>query len=712
MFDISYQKKYHQIKNESYDEVIINENPIKIEKESKKYIIIERKNFILKDKKDFIKRIIYIKKEIIRIIYIKKELIGFILFFISYFYYYLSLEPCLKGEASCSLLYNWQLTKVYQELKSCCLIAFMLELTIYKFLSKLHLIHFFLAFILFYIYSHGIVFEDHGFYNFFYFFIITIIIIIFIIPFNILFYIFNKKSKIGIFIYILSLIIIIYFAYSFIYIKGLNCDDWGKGLNETFIINNNSKYACEIQIPKKCSYKLFQSFQDYSKILGKNCTKLMKKQSIENLIKNSKSPFITNKTKRFGYPLSNKDPCCIKEKSRNILQENFLNNLVDMDNKQILDKYFKNKFPEVLVDFTDNNKGKIEIDVHHDKKLSQERKLLEKNSEPLSNNVLIIYIDSVSRQNSIRELKKTLKFFEKFMPYEGGKNEKYPNEKYHSFQFFKYHAFKGYTCVNYPFLFYGQKREVKNKSLITKYFKKNGFITSLAHDLCFRDTTNCYHEFNLDEVFDHEFILCDPHKEHFNTNSIRCLYGKLDIEHLLNYSEQFWRKYPENRKFSLIVSNYGHEGTLKVIKYIDKYISNFLMNLFNDNLLKNSIVFLISDHGVEMTSIYYIDKFYQIEGKLPMLYILVSDKKNSSYDMQYKYIHENQQNFITAFDFYNTLGNIIFGNKYKYIKNNTSTKETCKSPYGESLFNKINNNKIRYPKNFNKISEMSLIACK
>ena len=297
------------------------------------------------------------------------------------------------------------------------------------------------------------------------------------------------------------------------------------------------------------------------------------------------------------------------------------------------------------------------------------------------------------------------------MPYKGGFNEKYPNEKYHSFQFFKYHAFKGFTSINYPLLFYGQKRDVEKKKLITKYLKNNGFITSIAHDLCWRDNTRCDHEFILDEVFDHEFHLCDPNEENFDTNYIRCLYGKLDIEHLLNYSDQFWRKYTENRKFSLIVSNFAHEGTLQVVKYVDHFISSFLINLFNDNLLRNTTVILVSDHGATLPSLYYVYSFYRIEGKLPMLYILVSDKKNVSYEQQYKYIYENQQNLITAFDFYNTLSNIIFGDKYKYIKSKTPVMDTCKSPYGESLFNKINNNKDRHPKIFNKISNMSLNVC-
>ena len=537
---------------------------------------------------------------------------------------------------------------------------------------------------------------------------------ILIIPFNLLFYIIKKKkSFIYSFIYTFSIIFIIYYFYVFIYFKRFNCDDWGKGLNETSIINNKSIYGCQIKFPKKCSYKLFQFFQDYTKITRKNCTKIIKRKSREILVEKTISPFLTNETLRFGYPLSNKDPDCIKEISRHTLKNNFLNNLVDMDNKRILDKFFNNSIPEVLVNFISNVQGKMEIDVHFDKKLSNERKLLEKNSNPLSNNVLVIFIDSLSRKNSIRELKKTLEFFETFMAYEGGFNKKYPNERYHSFQFFKYHAFEGFTSINYPLLFYGQNRKVKKKNMINLYFRKNGYITSLAHDFCSRDNSiRSNHLFKLDEVFDHEFILCDPNQEHVNLRRIRCLYGKNDIEHLLNYSEQFWRKYAENRKFSLIVSNYGHEGTLKVVKYADKFISKFLWNLFNDNLLKSTTVFLVSDHGTVMPSIYFIDKFYRLEIRLPMLYIFVNDKKNSSYEQQYEHVHKNQQNFITAFDIYNTLCNIIFGNKYNYIKNKSEKKDRCKSPFGESLFNNIKNNKDRHPKYYSKISKMYLNACK
>ena len=38
------------------------------------------------------------------------------------------------------------------------------------------------------------------------------------------------------------------------------------------------------------------------------------------------------------------------------------------------------------------------------------------------------YLDSLSRVNALRQLKKTTKFFEQFMPYKGGFHKKYSSE--------------------------------------------------------------------------------------------------------------------------------------------------------------------------------------------------------------------------------------------------------------------------------------------
>jgi len=362
--------------------------------------------------------------------------------------------------------------------------------------------------------------------------------------------------------------------------------------------------------------------------------------------------------------------------------------LIDIDNKTI-NNILKENNPEIVVDFSSNPLGEMNIKLNYNEFLSKERKKLEINSNPYSNNILILYFDSVSRVTSINQLKKTLKFIEQFMPYKGNFNNKYSSENFHSFQFLKYHSFEGYTANNYLKIFYGENSG-KHVVRITKYLKENGYITALASDFCYRDNTRTFHQMKKDEVYDHQMTICDPNESHWNNMIKRCLYGKINSEHLFEYGNQFWRNYKHNRKFLTIISNDGHEGSLIEIKYTDEIIFKFLNDLFNENLLKDSSILLISDHGESLPSLYYLYDFYQIEYYLPMLYIIINDRKDLSYKEQYENIYKNQQTLITAYDIYNTIGHIIYGDKYKLIKNKTKLKNTAKSPFGKSLFSEIN----------------------
>ena len=376
--------------------------------------------------------------------------------------------------------------------------------------------------------------------------------------------------------------------------------------------------------------------------------------------------------------------------------------------EQINNKSFINKRPEIIVDFFKNPYGEMIINLNYNNTLSEERKKKEIFSNPYSKNIMILYIDSVSRANSLRNLKNTLNFFEKFISFKGGFHHLFPSETFHSFQFFKYHSFLLHTRANFPRLFYGNQREAKSFVLITKYFKENGYVTSYSGDICQRDNTRTLHNLTLEESYDHQMLLCDPNKPHFNLNIIKCLYGKTNSEFLYEYSNQFWHKYKNNRKFLVIVTNDGHEGSLESLKYVDDVIFNFLNNLFNENLLKDSSIFLLSDHGVGMPSFYYFFNFYKFEEHLPMLYLIINDRKNFSYSQQYKNLYENQQSFITAFDIYNTLGHLLFGDDYIFIKNKTEYHDTPKSEKGQSLFNKIEQ-KFRNPLMFDNMTNLICI---
>ena len=584
---------------------------------------------------------------------------------------------------------NWMIKKIMELVISCLILSILLILIIFNKITKLHLIHIIIVFRIFYNYSNGYEFHNHGFFNFVgFFFLLTLILsVTFLLRGLISLFYKNYYCFLLIILFVLTLI------YLFLSFDLINCDDWAKGLNNTYIYNDLNKYGCQINFPKKCPYKILKYFQDNTKIRGINCSN-QKKNSKNLLLKLSKSQ-ISHKTKRIAYPLTNKDPICFLDDIDDIIiSKYFLSNLIDIDNNTQ-----NNSFePEIIIDFSQNPYGEMKINVNYNGTLSKQRKKLEQNSVPYSNNIMVIYLDSVSRANSIRQLKKTMNFIEKFISYKGGYHPKFSESNYHSFQFFKYHSFIYHTTGNYPRLIYGEMYG-KNKIRITKYLKENGFITSYASDYCNRDNTRTFHNLTISEVDDHQLLFCDPNKDNMNKNTIKCLYGRIHIEHLFEYINQFWRKYKYNRKFSLIASNEPHEGTMESLKYLDNIIFKYLNSLFNDNLFKESSIFLLSDHGVGMPSIYYFSNFYHYEEQLPMLYMIINDRKNISYKEQYFNIYENQQTFITAFDIYNTFIHLLYGNNYTSIKYKTPVDYGPKSPFGNSLFTKIDK-KNRTTKNY------------
>ena len=332
----------------------------------------------------------------------------------------------------------------------------------------------------------------------------------------------------------------------------MNCNDWPKGLNNTFIENDINIHGCNIKFPKVCPYKIGKYIFDLTKWRHIECYK-NKEDTKKKLLEFSKKAFINENTKKVGFPLVNKYPDLLLNfmEHNNTLLKYIQKNLVDMNNENLVKKIYKENRPEIIVDFTNNPSGEIIINLNFNKTLSKERKLLEKNSLPYAKNIIILYIDSISRAYSIRQLKKTLKFFENFISYKGGHNKKYPSQNFHSFQFFKYHSFKGYTFENYPRLFYGDKAG-KDIIRITKYFKDNGYVTSYSNDICLREMSITRHNMKFDEIGDHELIICDPNRKHSNALVKRCLYNKMTTAHLYEYGNQFWRKYNLNRKLLII----------------------------------------------------------------------------------------------------------------------------------------------------------------
>ena len=665
--------------------LILPENIEEIfENEEEKYIIKLSDNF----KKKSIFNIIF-KKYIFNFIVILYLIIGRIL-------YIRSLKGCNKSEFEC--LHNLKLIK--DGINNC------LNSTVY-FIVVLFLLHmkmcsFFILIILIIIYieliirDHGDNFLNHGKLNLFALFSLTFIGEILILLIVLYKYLFKKKKfflifLISLFFLIESIIIVIKNKDDFY------CKDWDKSLNNTYINNDPSLYLCKINIPKnKCLISIIGPLFDFSKILNIKCGKRSIKEKII-LINNSN---LKNKTdvKRIGYPITigkkeeiNGKPTLYSE----TLYEFVLNNLVDMDDKEQLNTLDENQKPEVTVDFSNSSYGKLEININHKDKLSRERKLLEKED---SSNVLFLFMDNLSRVHFYRQYKKTKEFLKKFLTFEGYSNEIDKEQKYHGFEFLKYQKFDGATLQNALPMFSGVYYNYKNTMInIVKDFKKNGYITCNVQDTCHKELMSILplRKYTYIE-FDHEYAAanCEPNVYKpgyglFNgDNSVfrKCLYGNESFDYALDYGKKFWTIYKSNKRFLRIVCTYSHEYSYEKAKYTDNSLYDFLKELFETNLLKNTKIFIAADHGFFLMGIYKVmnSKDFPIETNLPLFILIVPDKKNITYEQQYSEILKNQQNLITPFDIYYTLRYIIYDKNYKKPPLNGNKND------GEDLFKYIN----------------------
>ena len=346
--------------------------------------------------------------ELIKSIFYQLIKFSFILFNICYYLYYLSLERCMKGMTICCKNNKWIQLKLIEAICSAFILSFLIELMIFGKISKLHLIHVIFMFLIFYIYSHGMEFYDHGLFNILGYFSIVFFIILFLIPFNILIYLKKSNNK-YLSVYIILLII---GSFSFFNISLLKCHNWSKGLNNSFIENNNNKYSCNIKFPKYCPFQIGKYFLDITKLTNFQCGL---KDTKKNIIKFSKNNKINKDTKFIGFPITNKNPICFDNPlNSNPLKKFVRRNLININNQELSSILNNYNLPEIILDFSKNKFGEMIINLNYNKSLSEERKKMEKNSNPYSNNILILYIDSVSRNTALRQLKKTTSFFYSF----------------------------------------------------------------------------------------------------------------------------------------------------------------------------------------------------------------------------------------------------------------------------------------------------------
>jgi hypothetical protein len=592
--------------------------------------------------------------------------------------YIVTLIGCPDTQAEC--LKNFDQTKIkYYAMSliiSAALYTFTYNLVLYR---RIHYIFALgqtsLLWFLCYVYDTGTDLKSHGQYN--RTFLFAIMVICFVVQ-NFLYAVYllaMKKPVVGV-----TILVVLTLGSGLIIHHKLvtSCNMWALGLKEEVAIDNTLP-GCKIKHPRYCWMNFLDNLADVSGWLGENCEQI-RMDNKKQLVQWTKIP----NAQVIGFPRTEKWKF-YPDSTLDQFQFKVLYSTIDMENKY-LDEKVKNK-TEITVDF---NKQPPEVDL----RIAVDEQLITKREQvynsfkdkTISKNVVFIFIDSLSRDNFRRKLKKTKAWLEKY----------YNNKKSEAevFQFMKYHGVASWTLINMiPTMFGVEVGHIGRPNHFLKYYKERGFITGQGLNYCGRELMDLepgnHERFNF-EAFDHEVnpLFCDPNfcvpghpfaiLNGPYSMKRRCLYGKDTHSYVFDYGKKFWKAYNDQPKMLRIAFQDAHEGTGEVVKYLDDKLVDFLEMIESEGSLKETTIIIQADHGVNMPGLYtFFDSGdFWIEKTLPSLFLITPRNVADTYGSTLK---DKEQVMLSPYDVHNTLLHLSGAPRISYNK------------IGESFFNPITN---------------------
>ena len=564
------------------------------------------------------------------------------LMIISFYIYKKSLKGCNLEENQCLEAQN--IKKFYKygyKVLLCSFIIGYIFLLIFKNLISFHIQIPFIAVYIFYFYNYqGADLHNHGLYNSIFLCIFTFFsFIIYFYIYIVLKQLFTKQ--IHLFLFSISIVLTPVTLLYYLLIK-IECDNFYTGLGNLKISQNVSENFCYFPKPKFCTIKLFDNWFDLSKI-----TYLIKKgippvpyfssqfYNSENYCRNkdnSKKVFYEhvgkkkNNMEKYSFDFAYPDTTLFNfQNDARVGKFHYkvFNRIYDYNKRKNpryrLKKHKKQANPEVVVHFNnETDEGYITMNFRKNNSLIFHRRKEAQKYKVRYDNILFIFIDAVSRNHFKRKFPLTSKLISRYLP---NKNINNKNIKIDSYQFLKYNNFRPSTQVNIIPMFYGDSMKSQKGTSLIKYFKEKGYITGGSENICHKELFLLENENNKDvvfESFDHEnyAMFCDPNYNPPNNRVSlfkglfsmmrRCLYNKDTFEYVFEFGYKFLENYKNERKFLRLGFIDGHEGTLEVIKYLDKHLYRFLDFYIKHYFTDSTAIFIASDHGENMLSVHHI----------------------------------------------------------------------------------------------------------
>ena len=618
--------------------------------------------------------------------------------------YALSLKGCNLPQAQCLVKYNGNTIYLLFVMISLSSLSYVTSIMLVqkKIIKWYHLAATSLAYFSLFFVNFGADLSKHGILNIFAFIILDIF---FFIVYSIVgcFYNIIKKKR-----YILLIIIISTVLLISLWIFPNSCRSFYKGLGGKVIDNDPEFNGCEFPTPKFCLLSRLDNLIDYSKLTLLSCSKHNKNE--KNIFHKYLNKNLENAT-RFAYPSTTEYDLQNQVSLLRFSQE-MLDGIINLDEEN------PKQHHEITLEFNEKKEGTIHINIKRNDTLVKERQKIRKslNKQLRYKNILMVYIDAISRQHFLRKLKETKRFIEQYL-YDSSKEN---IKERVSFQFFKYHAFAGWTHISVAPMFYGEAMTNGNGTNLIKYYQNYGYITGMSENLCSKEVFDVENgdpntKNRVWVNWDHENVamFCDtnyfdnkvPYTTWKGPNSgfRRCLYGRDTYEYVIEYAEQFWRAYKDEPKFFRMSFMDAHEDSLEVVKYLDRPLIDMINGLDLDGQLEDTALIFISDHGNNMFAFSHaVSPDFHFERVLASLFIVLPNSKDEEMQEHFKKMEKNSQKYVSPYDIHDTL-------LYMLYYNDVDRKDIY-SATGQTLFEEIDgtNRKCSTYKDF----EFGLCICK
>jgi hypothetical protein len=295
-----------------------------------------------------------------------------------------------------------------------------------------------------------------------------------------------------------------------------------------------------------------------------------------------------------------------------------------------------------------------------------------KNMEGKNITVVLMIVDSVSRQSLFRNLPQTIEFMNKYVAS--------PLGGYSDFAIYDYllsHSVAPRTLPNIIPILLGKHLETAQEKVLNRTyddesarnlfaelenqaiwhdFRKNGFVTMFSYDTIsdFLSTV-IGRKINTDHVVSNFWHMAHQYF-HYSDFSERtqCIGNAYPHTYSLNYVSQFLRNYRENNKFAYVHLSVAHEKSGKRLAIADQDLVDFFDKTLNfyKKTNQNLVFIFMSDHGrVKKTPVALESRAEQL---LPFFYVIANKRLINELRGSHN-LMTNTNRLVSRFDIHKTI---------------------------------------------------------